>query len=89
MFFPRLYRDLNQVGKAFAVASCAVFLYIVLSVVFTYAVPFVRDTLDTPDPEHQTEKLLFTAACAVFYAAATVLSVRVSIKRFEQMDLQL
>ena len=89
VFLPMLYRDLNKVGKAFAIASIAVFVYIVVAVSCTYALPFVRDNLDTPDPAHMTEKLVFLAVCACWYVFATALSVRIAAKRFEQLDLQL
>ena len=89
VFFPRLYRDPNQVGKAFAIASAVLFVYVAFSVCATYVLPFVRDSLDTPDPEHLAEKLAFFAVCAVFYIAAAFLTVRLSIQRFEQVDLQL
>lgn len=89
VFFPLLYQDINKVGKAFAISSVAMFLYIAVSIVLTYAVPFVRDTLDTPDPEHLTEKLIFTAVCAVFYVCMTLFAFRLSVKRFERVDLQL
>ena len=89
VFFPLLYKDINQVGKAFAIASVVVFVYIAFSVAATYVIPFFRDALDTPDPEHLTEKLIFLGAGAVFFLAATLTALRVSIKRFERVDLQL
>ena len=89
VFFPVYYKDILKPGKAFACASAAVFLYIVVGVAATYALPFVRDNLDTPDPAHMTEKLVFLAVCACWYVFATALSVRIAAKRFEQLDLQL
>ena len=89
LFFPRWYKDITKVGPPFIVAGAAVFLYITLSIVSTYAVPFVRDVLDTPDPEHLTEKLIFLACAGALYAALTLISFRLSVRRFEQVDLQL
>lgn len=87
IFFSLWYKDIAKVGKPFLVASIVTFLYITLGVVSTYAVPFVRDGLDTPDPEHLTEKLLFLAAGAACYIVCTALAVRLSVNRFEQYDL--
>lgn len=87
IFFPVWYKDIDKVGKPFLLSSAAVFLFITAAVVSTYAVPFVRDCLDTPDPEHMTEKLLFVAGAAVCYAACSVLAVRLSASRFEKLDL--
>ena len=89
LFFPRWYRDINKVGAPFLIASAAVFLYIVCAIVSTYAVPFVRDVLDTPDPLHPGEKLAFAACAFLAFALLTFLGFRLSVRRFEQVDLQL
>ena len=89
IFFPLWYKNIQNVGKPFLLASAAVFLYIALASASTYVLPFVRDALDTPDPEHLAEKLAFLAAAALCFFLATALSMRLSVKRFEQVDLQL
>lgn len=88
IFFPAYYRDVRKVGVPFVKASAALLLFVGADIVCTYAVPFVRDTLDTLDPAHLPEKAVFTAACALIYILATVLSRRLSVKRFEKLDLQ-
>lgn len=88
LFFPAWYRDVNKLGVPFLRASAAVFLFVVAAVVSTYALPFVRDVLDTPDPEHLGVKLAFTLTCAVFYAAVTLLAWRMAQKRFESLDIR-
>ena len=89
IFFPNWYKNINKVGVPFLLSSAAVFVYILLAIVSTYAVPFVRDCLDTQDPAHLTEKLLFIAAAVLFFLCATGLSVKASVRRFERVDLQL
>ncbi len=89
IFFPRWYQDITKVGVPFLLASAAVFVYVVAAMVATYAVPFVRDCLDTQDPAHMTEKLLFVACALAFYLCATWLCAALSVKRFERVDLQL
>ena len=89
IFFPCLYRDINKVGVSFVKASVAVFVWIVLEVVATYTVPFVRDALDTPDPAHLGAKLGFLAVGAAVWVGLTALALRASVKRFEAQDLQL
>ena len=88
-FFPRYYRDINKPGSAFAVASIAVFAWIVLEIVTTYTVPFVQYTLDTPDPANLRDKLLFTLGTAALFAAGTYMTVQHSVRRFEAVDLSL
>ena len=89
IFFPNWYKNINKVGVPFLLASAAVFVYILLAIVSTYAVPFVRDCLDTQDPAHLPEKLLFIGAALLFFTGATWLSERASGKRFAMVDLQL
>lgn len=88
LFFPAWYRDVNKLGVPFLRASAAVFLFVVAAVVSTYALPFVRDVLDTPDPAHLGAKAAFTAACAGVYLLLSCLSFRLSRRRFEHQDLQ-
>ena len=88
IFFPLHYRDTSRVGLPFLFASAAVFLLITADVVLSYAFPFWRDVLDTPDPTQLRVKLLFDLGCAVFYALATFLSLRVSQKRFLTLDIR-
>ena len=89
IFFPRWYKDINKVGVPFLLASVAVFVYIMIAIVSTYAVPFVRDCLDTQDPAHIAEKLLFVGVAALLFACSAWLTVQLSVRRFERVDLQL
>ena len=89
IFFPIWYKNIAKIGGAFLWACAGVFLYVIVGVVATYAIPFVRDCLDTPDPEFMVQKLLFVAAALLFFAAATGLAARLSTRRFEAQDLPL
>jgi hypothetical protein len=89
IFFPLYYKDINKPGKAFLFATVAVFLWITLEVVATYALPFYRDVLDTPDPRNMSDKALFTLGGLALFLAGTAWSIRASVKRFEQVDLSL
>ena len=89
IFFPIYYKDINKPGKAFAFASAAVFLWIVLEIVATYTVPFFRDVLDQPDPRNMGDKALFTLAGLALFLAGTARSIQKSIRQFENVDLTL
>ena len=89
IFFPVYYRDINKPGKAFLPAAAAMFLWIILEVVGTYAVPFLRDVLDQPDPRYMSDKLLFTLGGLALFLGGTALSIQRSVKRFEELDLSL
>ena len=89
IFFPSWYRDINKVGGPFLKASVAVFLYIALGVVAAYTVPFVRYQLDNARPECLPARLVFVGCAFVFFLAATLSAYRLSVKRFEKLDLSL
>ena len=89
IFFPVYYKDINKPGKAFGFAAVAVFLWIIIETVSTYAVPFFRDVLDQPDPRNMSAKALFTLAGLALFVAGTAKSVQMSTKRFEEVDLKL
>ena len=89
IFFPNYYKDINKPGKAFLFAAVAVFLWIILEVVGTYTIPFLRDILDQPDPRYMGDKLLFTLGGLALFAGGTALSVQKSAKKFEEVDLSL
>ena len=89
IFYPPYFRDVNRIGIPFVAGSAAVFLLITAEIVLTYASPFFRDVLDTPDPAHLEEKLAFLAFAGLAFALLTFLGFRLSARRFEQVDLQL
>ena len=89
VFFPRYYRDINKPGSAFLLAGTAVFLWILLEIAAVYAVPFVRDRLDTPDPEYLGPKALFVLASLALYAGLTCAAAKRSAKAFASVDLSL
>ena len=89
IYFPVYYRDINKPGSAFMTASAAVFLWIILEIVATYTVPFVRFKLDRPDPEYMGEKGLFTLGAAALFIAGTYMAGMKSTRKFEAVDLSL
>ena len=88
IFFPMHYRDVSKVGKPFVIASIVQFIVILADIVLCYAVPLFRDVLDTRDPEHLGAKAVFTLVCLVFWIVATIWALRISQKRFEQLDIR-
>lgn len=88
VFFTMYYKDVSKVGVSFVLSSAAVFVLVVLDVAATYAIPFVRDVLDTPDPLYVTQKLIALAIGAMVYGVLTWVTMRVSIANFEKQDLR-
>lgn len=87
-FFTMYYRDVQKVGKSFVVASTGMFLYISVVEVCAHLVPFMRDKLDTKDPQFLGEKLAVLAVGAACYLFLTTAAYHKSVRSFEKYDLQ-
>ena len=88
VFFPAWYRNTNRVGLSFIKSSVALFLLTGADIVLSYALPFWRDVLDTPDPQNLGTKVVFLLVCLLFYLAATWAALRISRRRFERQDIR-
>ena len=64
------------------------FLWIILEIVATYTIPFVKQ-LDTQDPAYMSEKAMFTLGACALFAAGTLRAALSSVKKFESVDLSL
>ena len=60
---------------------------ILMSEVCAHAVPFVRDRLDTPDPEFLLEKLVLLAVGIALYLLFNFLAYKKAVRSFEKLDL--
>lgn len=87
VFLGRYYRDTARVEAAFVWAAGAVTVYMILVETSAHVVPFVRDRLDTPDPQFLGGKLAVLALGAAVYAGLTLGTMKRAIKSFEQLDL--
>lgn len=87
LFLGRYYRDVTKVGSSFAWASGALFVYIAAVETCAHVVPFVRDRLDTPDPQFLGEKLVILLLGGAVYAGLTWVVYRDSTRRFPSFDL--
>ena len=87
LFLPRLYRNPTAVGKSFLVVSVWTFLVLFALEACCFVLPFFRDVLDTPDPQHLGAKLGVLALGAALFAALTLLGERRAERAFETVDL--
>ena len=87
VFFTRYYKAPDKVGRAFVWGSIAVAVYVVLAEACVHAVPWVKNVLDTPDPQHLGAKLAVLAAGAAVWAVLTLLTWKRAQKSFEALDL--
>ena len=88
IFYPAHFKDVSKIGLPFLAGSAVVFALIVVEIVLTYAMPFFRDVLDTPDPRNMGAKLCFDLVCLALYALMTRGALGLSRKRFEKQDIR-
>lgn len=87
IFFKIYYKDVNKVGTAFAKSTIAITIYIVIAETCVHVLPFVRDYLNTKDPQYLAYKLIVLATGIIMYAFLTFVVYRKSVKAFEAFDL--
>lgn len=87
MFFYSYYKNVDKVGISFVKATVVFFILVVVDAIATHAIPFVRDCLDTPDPEYMGYKLIALGVGAIWYLVMTMWVCHISIKNFEKQDL--
>ena len=87
IFFPLHFKSPDKVGVPFVLASVAIFVIITLLIVLRWTVPFFSQTLLTVDPENIGSKITVLAVGIVLYALLTFGAARLSVKRFEKVDL--
>lgn len=87
IFFPLYWGAPEKVGIPFLIASISEFVMITVFLICRHAVPFVRDVLNTPDPNAMGIKSVVLGAGLIFYALAVCVSARLSVKRFCKIDL--
>jgi hypothetical protein len=71
----------------FFYTGMAVFIYITIAEACANAVPYVRDYLDTKDPQYLAYKLIVLIVGAIVYVFLTYVVYRKSIKSFEALYL--
>ena len=85
IFFPLHFSHTEKVGVPFAIASAIQFLLIALMILIRH-LPFSAP-LSSPDPDNLGAKLAVLLAGLAFYCAMTALAARLSMKKFEAVDL--
>jgi len=87
VFFTAYYRDVSKVGKPFALGCITATIFMLIVEASVHTVPFMRDTLDTADPQFMGYKLIVLLAGVLLFAALTFLGYKKSARAFESLDL--
>lgn len=86
VFFSMYYKNTYKVGKAFIFSSIAMAIYMLFAEASVFAVPFVRDYIDTTDDKYVEYKLPVLAVGIVAYVVLTAIAYKKSKKSFEALD---
>jgi len=87
VFFPAYYRNVVKIGVPFVAATTVFFALVAAGEVVIHAVPFARDCLNTSDPAVLPVQLLSLAVGFAVWLLLTAAAYRVSVRRFERLDL--
>ncbi|MEG2519516.1 MAG: ABC-2 transporter permease, partial [Oscillospiraceae bacterium] len=79
VFFNSYYKNVSKVGMAFVKSSVLLFILTGIDVVSTYAVPFVRDVLDTPGSQYLLQKVAFLMLGLLAYLILTAITYKKSV----------
>ncbi|MCI1946320.1 ABC-2 transporter permease [Clostridium luticellarii] len=87
VFFTRYYRNTDKVGTAFAVGSTAIAVFMLAAESGVHIVPFMKNVLDTRDPDFILYKVAVLIGGIILYVLMTFFSYMKSAKSFEKLDL--
>lgn len=87
IFMASYYKDINQVGRSYGISSILVFAYMTIEIILVHAVPFLRDYVDTTDPQYMGSKVIILLAGALLYLILTGIAYKKSVQSFEAFDL--
>lgn len=87
VFLTNYYKDTDKVGKSFLMGTIVVTLFIIIAEASVHVVPFIKNYLDTRDPEFLAYKLVVLAAGIVMYILLTLISYHKAVRSFEALDL--
>lgn len=87
VFFGVYYRNVQQVGRAFLLGCAVEFALILLAETAAHTVPFLRDVLDTPDPQYLPVKTAVFMGGFLLWLLLSFAAYCYSSRLFARQDL--
>lgn len=87
IFFSKYYKDPNKVGAAFGWGSLVMTIFMIIAETSVHVVPFMKNYLDTNDPDFIQYKLVVLVIGILFYGLLTFAVYKRSAGSFEALDL--
>lgn len=88
VFFTSYYKDISKVGVPFVIACAVSFALVAVDICLCYAVPYVKNVLDTPGFANAAPKAVCLIAGALSFAALTLAAYQIGAKRFLKLDIK-
>ena len=87
IFFPRYFRSPDKIGVPFVIGAAAVFLLISVFIVLRWATPLYSVTLNGLNSANSGAKAVALIVGMAIYAIMSAISCKLSIKRFQSIDI--
>ena len=87
IFFTGYYKKVTKPGPPFIIVAIVMFAIMFAEIMISFLVPFYAEVIDTPGMENLPFKLIYLGVGAVIYVVLTLISYKISVKRFLRQDL--
>lgn len=87
VFFINYYKNTDKVGAAFGWGSLVMTIFMIIAEASVHVVPFIKNYLDTKDPDFIEYKLMVLVVGILFYSVLTLVAYKKSARSFEALDL--
>lgn len=87
VFFTNYYKNTDKVGAAFGWGSLVMTVFMIIAEASVHIVPFMKNYLDTKDPNFIEYKLMVLVVGILVYSVLTLVAYKNSVRSFEALDL--
>ncbi|MBI4857841.1 MAG: ABC-2 transporter permease [Acetobacterium woodii] len=86
VFFTKYYKNTDKVGIAFGWGSLVMTVFMIIAEASVHIVPFMKNYLDTKDPNFIEYKLMVLVVGILVYSVLTLVAYKNSVRSFEALD---
>lgn len=87
VFFTNYYKNTGKFGVAFGWGSLVKAVFMIIAEASVHVVPFMKNYLDTKDPNYIEYKLMVLVIGILFYSVLTLVAYKKSVRSFEAVDV--
>jgi hypothetical protein len=87
VFLPGFYKTAYKTGGPYVWACAAMSVFVILAELVIQLTPALKTALDTVNPAYLPQQMSVLAAGVVLFGILTALASKLSIERFEKLDL--